>query len=166
MYIAIYNRYSPFPVSFYLKYLSSTSAQPSDRLPERQSIQVFLLESVLIGAQQGVQTVTVWISGNSAITTKWPCRAGAWDPSEVAAPMFSYNLKASIKAFAKSDEAIRITLVSARERPMRLTLPYHPIHWSMIAHCIYFGIRNYRNVCIWQRPYFQIIGCNRRFDSL
>lgn len=29
-----------------------------------------------------------------------------------------------------------MTLASARERPTRFTLPYQPMRWSMMAHCI------------------------------
>ena len=65
--------------------------------------------------QQGAQTVTVWISGNSVVTTKYPCRAVAWDRSKVAVPMFSYKLNASIRALANSEVTIRMTLESARE---------------------------------------------------
>ena len=144
MYIAIYNRYSPFPVSFHLKYLSSTSARSSDRLPQRQSIlfpycRVCPLEHSKVSKQLPFGfRVTLPLPR----TPKGSGNAG--DPNNLAVPGLGTPPKsqppcfliASIKAFAKSDEAIRITLVSARERPMRLTLPYHPIHWSMMAHCI------------------------------
>lgn len=57
--------------------------------------------------QQGVQTVTVWISSNSVVTTKCPCRAGAWDCSEVAVPMFSYSFTASTHPLRHSPNQMR-----------------------------------------------------------
>ena len=76
MYITINNRYSTIrwkiTVTLHraMETASSASAQPLNRDYDRGIRSGFLIESVLIGAQQGVQTVTVWISGNSAVTTK------------------------------------------------------------------------------------------------
>ena len=72
MYIAIYNRYSPIPGIVSSEIFPFDIRAVSGQTATETSIQFFLLESVPIGAQaqQGVQTVTVWISGNSAVITK------------------------------------------------------------------------------------------------
>ena len=70
MYIAIYNRYSTNSSIVLSEIFAFDIRIVSGLTATEVSIQVPLLESVLIGAQQGVQTVTVWISGNSAVTTK------------------------------------------------------------------------------------------------
>lgn len=69
MYIAIYNRYSPFPSIVPSEIFTLDIHTVSGMAATGVSVLVPLLGSVPIGAQQGVQTVTVWISGNSAVTT-------------------------------------------------------------------------------------------------
>jgi len=87
---------------------------------------------------RGPQIVTVWISSNTAITTT-PAGLGiACNPNILAVPelgiapksqtpCLSYKPNASIKALVNSGLVMRTTLASARERPMRLTLPYQPM---------------------------------------
>lgn len=77
MYIAIYNRYSTnrLKIAVTLHRTTEAASSASERplvrdRPEAFYFRFFLLEGVFIGTQQGVQTVTVWISGNSVVTTK------------------------------------------------------------------------------------------------
>ena len=48
----------------------------------------------------------------------------------------TYKPNASISALANSGGAMRMTLESVRAWPIRLTLPYQPMRWSMTAQCI------------------------------
>lgn len=77
MYIAIYNRYSTnrlkIAVTLHRATEANSSASESPLVRDRAEafyFRFFLLGGVFIGTQQGVQTVTVWISGNSVVTTK------------------------------------------------------------------------------------------------
>ena len=70
MYVAIYNRYRTIPGIVPSEIFTLDIRTVFRQTAPEASVQVLLLEYVPIGAQQGVQIVTVWISGNSAVTTK------------------------------------------------------------------------------------------------
>lgn len=129
---------APSPVSFHPKSLPSISAQSSGRPHQRHPFRFYYWSMCPLEHSKVSKSLPFGFRVTLSLPQNDLAVPEAWNCSEVAVPMFYqyYRLNASNKAFAKSDEFIRITFVSASERPMRLTLPYQPVRWSMTAHCI------------------------------
>lgn len=77
MYTPIYNGYSTnrLEIAVTLHRATEAASSASERALVRDRTKAFyfrffLLGGVFIGTQQGVQIVTVWISGNSVVPTK------------------------------------------------------------------------------------------------